>query len=67
MKNNTYIARFALPLAVLLLGACASTTPTINTDAAPEELSYDGLYPVEGTRVAQAWARSDTWIRGSRF
>ncbi len=63
MKKNSRIARFALPLAVLLLGACASTTPTINTEAAPDEMSYDGLYPVKGTRVTQAWARSDLDLR----
>lgn len=63
MKKNRHIARFVLPLAVLLLGACASTTPTVDTEAAPDEMSYDGLYPVKGTRVTQAWARSDLDLR----
>ncbi len=63
MNKNRHIARIALPLAVLMLGACASSTPTINTQAAPEDMSYDGLYPVDGTRVTQAWARADLDLR----
>ncbi|NIP15469.1 MAG: DUF3313 family protein [Pseudomonadales bacterium] len=63
MKKNMHIARIALPLAVLMLGACATSSPTINTQAAPEDMSYDGLYPVDGTRVTQAWARADLDLR----
>jgi hypothetical protein len=41
----------------LLIAGCAST-PSINTSD-PDAATFDGLYPVEGSRVGQAWARAD--------
>jgi len=54
-KNATNMI-LALSFAVLFAGC--TTTPTIDT-APDAELSYDGLYLVEHTRVDRAWARKD--------
>ncbi len=46
----------------VMLGGCASQ-PTLNTSA-DAKMSYDGLYPIEGSRTDQAWARSDLDLSG---
>ncbi len=60
IKQNARI--IGLALVTLLCTACAMN-PTIDTSA-DAELSYDGLYPVEGTRINKAWARRDVDLSG---
>jgi len=55
-NNNAINVILALSFAVLFAGC--TTTPTIDTST-DAELSFDGLYPVEHTRVDRAWARKD--------
>jgi hypothetical protein len=50
--------------AVVVLAACETVAPTIDTGASAEQMSYDGLYPVKSTRVDHAWARSDLDLTG---
>lgn len=50
-----------LPLAALiassaLIGACAGSTPVLDTSA-EAEVTFDGLYPVKGGTADAAWAR----------
>ncbi len=60
IKQNARIIGLAL---MTLLGTACATNLTIDTSA-DAELSFDGLYPVEGTRVSQAWARRDVDLSG---
>ncbi len=54
---NSMLIGVAVFLPVLaLIGACASSTPTIDTSA-EAEMTFDGLYPVEGGTADAAWAR----------
>ena len=59
-KQNAKLIGLAL---VTLLGTACAMNPTIDTSA-DAELSYDGLYPVEGTRLNKAWARRDVDLSG---
>lgn len=45
-----------------VLGGCAAPSPTVDTNAAAEEMTYDGLYPVRGSRADASWARPDADI-----
>ena len=47
-----------LATVLMVLGACASSTPTIDTSETAEA-TFDGLYPVKGTNADYAWARPD--------
>lgn len=47
-----------LATVLMFVGACASSTPTIDTSETAEP-TFDGLYPVEGTDAQYAWARPD--------
>jgi hypothetical protein len=47
-------------MALLLLGACTSAPPEIDTGAR----SHDGLYPVRNTGSAQVWTRADLDLSG---
>ncbi|MDH3645136.1 MAG: DUF3313 domain-containing protein [Gammaproteobacteria bacterium] len=67
-KQHVWPVKLMLTVSVMLLGACTTTPPTVDTDAAAEEMSFDGLYPVKNTRVDQAWAREDLDLSSySRF
>jgi hypothetical protein len=61
MQKVSQISVIRLSAVALLATAfvgCTASNPTIDTS--PEaELSFDGLYPVEGGRMDEAWARSD--------
>ncbi len=61
IKHNAKL--IGLALVTLLCTACATMNPTIDTSA-DAEVSFDGLYPVEGTRVSKAWARPDVDLSG---
>ncbi len=60
IKQNARIIGLAL---VTLLGTACAVNPTIDTSAGAE-VTFDGLYPVEGTRVSKAWARPDVDLSG---
>ena len=47
----------------LLVAACATQPPTIDTSASAEQ-TFDGLYPVDNVRVDMAWARRDLELSG---
>ncbi len=44
-------------LALVLLAGCSTGPATIDTTG---EATFDGLYPVKGGRMDEAWARPDT-------
>ncbi|MGI9272293.1 MAG: DUF3313 family protein [Woeseiaceae bacterium] len=45
-------------LAAMAFVGCTASTPTLDTS--PEaEMTFDGLYPVKGGRMDEAWARAD--------
>ncbi len=54
--NSMLIGVAAFLPVLALIGACASSTPTIDTSA-EAEMTFDGLYPVEGGTADAAWAR----------
>lgn len=60
IKHNAKLIGLAL---ITVLGTACATNLTIDTSA-DAEVSYDGLYPVEGTRVSKAWARRDVDLSG---
>jgi len=56
-KFNMPVCRSAVAaLALVLLAGCSTGPATIDTSA---EASFDGLYPVKGGRMDEAWARPD--------
>lgn len=61
MRRDSTFLRYGVALflpVMALVGACATSTPTIDTS--PEaEVTYDGLYPVKGGTASAAWARPD--------
>ena len=48
----------------LTAGESAVAKPRVDTTASSDKMSYDGLYPVKGTRVSMAWARGDLDLTG---
>ena len=44
--------------AALAVAGCAAPVPTVDTSAEAEQ-TFDGLYPVKGSRADKAWARPD--------
>ena len=50
-----YVKYFIGTIAAIAIPGC-TTSPTIDTSA---EVTFDGLYPLKGTRADQAWARND--------
>ena len=60
IKHNAKLIGLAL---ITVLGTACATNLTIDTSA-DAEVSFDGLYPVEGTRVSKAWARRDLDLSG---
>lgn len=60
IKHNAKLIGLAL---ITVLGTACATNLTIDTSA-DAEVSFDGLYPVEGTRVSKAWARRDVDLSG---
>ena len=46
----------ALSVSIALLAGCEGSAPTVDTSA-ESEMTYDGLYPVEGGTADAAWAR----------
>jgi hypothetical protein len=62
-KVNSSLLQVAAVLGTLLiLGACATPNPTVDTGAASEEMTYDGLYPIRNSTADAAWARPDADI-----
>ena len=61
MQKVSKLSGIRLAVVALLATAfagCTASNPTLDTS--PEaELSFDGLYPVQGGRMDEAWARSD--------
>lgn len=45
-----------LSVVFLALAGCAGSTPTVDTSD-EAQMTFDGLYPVKGTRADEAWAR----------
>lgn len=45
-----------LSVGILILAGCAASTPTVDTTD-ESKVTFDGLYPVKGTRADEAWAR----------
>lgn len=45
-------------IALVVVAGCATSTPTIDTSD-ESKMTFDGLYPVKGTRADDAWARPD--------
>lgn len=56
----TTIIRVLLVTSMLLLGACTTSNPKIDTTGEP---SFDGLMPLTGTVMRQVWAREDLDLR----
>ena len=56
--NSSFFRVAVLGLSMSMIGACATSAPTIDTSA-EAEVTFDGLYPVEGGRMDAAWARPD--------
>jgi len=57
-KFNMPVRRSAVAaLALVLLAGCSTGPATLDTSA---EATFDGLYPVKGGRMDEAWARPDT-------
>lgn len=44
--------------ATILIAGCAAPTPTLD-DSDESKMTFDGLYPLKGTRADDAWARPD--------
>lgn len=53
-----------LILTALLIAACTTQPPAIDNTASQDEMTYDGLYPVNNTVVKLAWARRDIDLTG---
>lgn len=45
-----------LSVGILIIAGCAASTPTVDTTD-ESKVTFDGLYPVKGTRADEAWAR----------
>ena len=45
-----------LAFAAAIVAGCAASTPTVDTTD-ESRMTFDGLYPVKGTRADEAWAR----------
>ena len=59
IKFQSSVIRLAVvSLAATTFVGCTASNPTIDTSS-EAELSFDGLYPVEGGRMDAAWARAD--------
>ena len=43
-------------LVALIFAGCTASAPTVDTTDA-SKMTFDGLYPVKGTRADEAWAR----------
>ena len=62
------LTKLGLIAAIVSLAACETIPPTVDTEASVDQMSYDGLYPMNNTRVDQAWAREDLDLAGyNRF
>ncbi len=58
ISHSSLLRLAVLGLSASLIVGCATSTPTIDTSA-EAEVTFDGLYPVEGGRMDVAWARPD--------
>ena len=62
-KMNSPLLRIAAVLgSLLIVGGCATPNPTVDTSAAAEDMTYDGLYPIRDSFADAAWARPDADI-----
>jgi len=62
-KMNSSLAQISAVCGCLMLFAgCATPNPTVDTNAAAEEMTYDGLYPVRNSTADAAWTRPDADI-----
>lgn len=62
-KMNTLLLQIAaVSGALLVVGGCAAPEPTVDTSAAAEEMTYDGLYPIRDSLASAAWMRPDADI-----
>mgnify|MGYP001823454768 FL=1 len=57
-KRWTVLVGFAGVVFAFLAAGCAST-PSINVSD-QTKATFDGLYPVDGSRVGRAWARAES-------
>ena len=58
-KLKSGVGRSAIfVVAAVLISGCTSAPPTIDTSP-DAEVTFDGLYPVKGGRMDEAWARPD--------
>ena len=55
-KKSAYTRFVLVAIAGAISVGCASTTPTIDTGP-DAEVTFDGLYPVTGSRADVAWAK----------
>jgi len=58
ISNLSIFRVVVLGLSASIVGACATSEPTLDTSA-EAEATFDGLYPVKGGRMDAAWARPD--------
>ncbi len=61
MKNEIIgmkLRLMMLPIAILLIFGCATSTPTIDTGP-DAEVTFDGLHEIKGSIADKAWARPD--------
>jgi hypothetical protein len=56
--KSSFFRATVLGLGMSMIGACATSEPTIDTSA-DAEVTFDGLHPVKGGRMDAAWARAD--------
>jgi len=62
-KMNSPLLRIAAVFgSLLIVGGCATPNPTVDTNAAAEDMTYDGLYPVRNSKADAAWMRPDADI-----